>query len=298
MSDVLIGYEPTDQGRDALALGRIFSEAVGARPLIATALPHLATEAGKKNLETSLKVARARFAPGEAASQAISAQSPAKGLADLAGRMNVALIVVGSRHRGPLGKICLGSTADGLLRCSPVPVAVAPRGFAERPARWMMRLAVAYDGSAESTRALETGIELAGRMHGSVSILHVVEPLPVGFSGVAAVLAVADDNLDEAERGRRLLDHGIGGVPAGVPVEGRLLDGSRSDEIHEAAREFDLLLLGSRGHGPLLRTALGSVSAPIVREAPCPILVLPRGAAVSDLGVPSSAAVMKTSTQT
>ena len=73
----------------------------------------------------------------------------------------------------------------------------------------------------------------------------------------------------------RVLDDGLAKVPPGVPADGELLVGPVAEMIAEAAKDFDLLLLGSRGRGPLLRTLLGSVSGPIARNAPCPVLVLP-----------------------
>ena len=38
-----------------------------------------------------------------------------------------------------------------------------------------------------------------------------------------------------------------------------------------------LLVVGSRGYGPLRRVLLGSVSTELVRSAPCPLIVTPRG---------------------
>jgi hypothetical protein len=40
---------------------------------------------------------------------------------------------------------------------------------------------------------------------------------------------------------------------------------------------IDLLVVGSRSYGPVLRTMLGSVTAELTRSAPCPLLVFPRG---------------------
>jgi nucleotide-binding universal stress UspA family protein len=40
----------------------------------------------------------------------------------------------------------------------------------------------------------------------------------------------------------------------------------------------DLLVLGSRGFGPVMRLLIGSVSSRVIREAPCPVLVVPRPA--------------------
>ena len=42
---------------------------------------------------------------------------------------------------------------------------------------------------------------------------------------------------------------------------------------------IDLMLVGSRGYGPMGRVLLGSVSSQLMHAAPCPVIVVPRGAA-------------------
>jgi nucleotide-binding universal stress UspA family protein len=46
--------------------------------------------------------------------------------------------------------------------------------------------------------------------------------------------------------------------------------------IEDAGTGVDLLVLGSRGFGPVMRLLVGSVSSRVIREAPCPVLVVPR----------------------
>jgi nucleotide-binding universal stress UspA family protein len=72
-------------------------------------------------------------------------------------------------------------------------------------------------------------------------------------------------------------------VPADLVAQGRLLYGFAAEALEDAAKKADLLVLGSRGRGPLMRTALGSVSGPLARRAPCPILVIPRGGMAGSL---------------
>jgi nucleotide-binding universal stress UspA family protein len=57
--------------------------------------------------------------------------------------------------------------------------------------------------------------------------------------------------------------------------------GDAAAELAEAARERQapLLMLGSRGHGPLRAAMLGSVSAAAIRLAPCPVVIVPPEAA-------------------
>ena len=73
--------------------------------------------------------------------------------------------------------------------------------------------------------------------------------------GLAAVLA-------------ELGDIATGDLPVGDPAR----------ELADAAQDLDLLVTGSRGYGPLRRLMLGSTSTKLVHEAPCPVLVLTRGA--------------------
>jgi nucleotide-binding universal stress UspA family protein len=56
-------------------------------------------------------------------------------------------------------------------------------------------------------------------------------------------------------------------IERGDPVE-KLLE--------DAEMGVDLLVLGSRGFGPVMRLLIGSVSSRVIRRAPCPVLVVPR----------------------
>ena len=40
------------------------------------------------------------------------------------------------------------------------------------------------------------------------------------------------------------------------------------------------MVVGSRGYGPLKAVLLGGVSGQLIRSAACPVIVVPRGAAV------------------
>jgi len=59
---------------------------------------------------------------------------------------------------------------------------------------------------------------------------------------------------------------------------GDLPSGDPARELADAAHDLDLLVTGSRGYGPVRRLMLGSTSTKLVHEAPCPVLVLTRGA--------------------
>jgi nucleotide-binding universal stress UspA family protein len=82
----------------------------------------------------------------------------------------------------------------------------------------------------------------------------------------------ARDRLELAVRGA------VSGVFAPLTVSGRVVDGYADDELARLSGEVDLLVCGSRGHGPIGSVMLGSVSAGVLRKARCPLLIVPRGA--------------------
>lgn len=59
-------------------------------------------------------------------------------------------------------------------------------------------------------------------------------------------------------------------------VEGHVAVGTPGGELVSLGDELDLLVVGSRGHGPLRRLILGSTSLQLTREARCPLVIVPR----------------------
>ena len=101
---------------------------------------------------------------------------PARGLHDRAVAERADLIVVGSSHHGPVGRVLLGSVGERLLSGAPCAVAIAPRGHAARDSHEVRRVAVAFDGSREAQLALRTGHELARMTEAGLHVLMVIEP--------------------------------------------------------------------------------------------------------------------------
>ena len=81
----------------------------------------------------------------------------------------------------------------------------------------------------------------------------------------------------------RVYEDAAGRVADGVATEPLLLHGEPADALAEAASDLDLLVLGSRGYGPVKGTVLGSVSARVMAAAACPVMVVPRGAGPTPL---------------
>ena len=76
------------------------------------------------------------------------------------------------------------------------------------------------------------------------------------------------------------LEEAAARLPDEVRVESVLREGEPADQIVEAIREgIDLMAMGSRNYGPLRRVVVGSTAIELIQRAPCPIIVVPRGAA-------------------
>ncbi|HEX6602785.1 MAG TPA: universal stress protein, partial [Solirubrobacterales bacterium] len=230
--------------------------------------------AGEEPDETRALFAEAREKlPGiEVETQAYEGGSPAGILTRIAEREDFDAIVIGSPHRGALGRVMIGSVASSLLNGAPADVAVAPRGYAASEHEAPRTIAVGYDGAPESRVALRHAEAIAHRSNAKLEILTVVRPpivTPVMVPGISA-----QPSPPEPER---MLGEALESVDSLLPAECARLDGDPARELVEACEEgVDLLVVGSRGYGPIARVLLGSVSREVTRKASCPVLVAKR----------------------
>ena len=136
-----------------------------------------------------------------------------------------------------------------------------------------MRVLIAFDGS----RQAETAVALARALRWpSGTALRVVQVLaPLTLSSAAAAEALT--RLDEAARAA-LGDSASALARDGLTIDHEVLHGDAVDAlVSDAGRwKADLVVSGSRGHGPIATTLLGSVALALTEHAPCPVLVARR----------------------
>lgn len=290
---IIIGYDPEHDGDDALSLGSVMSALLGAKPTVAVVTHWHQHLLDREPLEQAIEAEIAQ--PRARASEVLAGldpdvlgfpwRSPGAVLHDLAVAEKAGLIVIGSEHRGPMGQLMVGSVGESLLQGAPCAVAVAPRGFAEREETHVLRICVAFDGSAEAWSALETAIGLAERVHGALTVITVAE-FPTHGSATSESILTGDEFRDfEREEKQRILDLALKRLPSGLAGEGRLMTGDVGELLAQASGDFDLMVTGSRGYGPLRRTLLGNATRKLMRTAACPVIVLPRASGTDPLGV-------------
>ncbi len=288
---VVVAFDETSSGADALALGRVFCEVLAAKPILATVVRFpqylrdvadldavLESKAGER-----MRLAADQFKGLEPEVRGLIDESPGRALSELIEEEAPLLAVVGPTHRGAVGHLVPGTTAASLLQGAPCAVAVAPEDYAERPGHRLLRVGVALDHGDEARWALHAGVSLASRAHASLSLLTVSPPLGRGYAAVYAALsagAYAEAIDREAES---VLTRAASQIPASIPFDRRRLTGAVPATLAAATKDLDLLVIGSRGYGPLRRVLLGGVSAPIIEQARCPVLVIPRGAGADPL---------------
>jgi nucleotide-binding universal stress UspA family protein len=286
---IVIGFDGTDSGEDALALGMLLARATRAVPLVAVVHPQeYPIGVGRVDAEwvafmheqAEQLLGRARRLLGEDAVadyREVSAPSESRGLHELAEQERAGLVVVGSSHRAPLGRTWPGSTGDRLLQGSACPVAVAPRGLRERPPEGLGTIAVAFLDTPEAHRALEVAVELAERVGARLRLVSVM-PRPA-----EVLMPVVGRDAEEAfvastrELFQRALDQAVARVGDQVEAAAELLEGDVVDSLATLdRRDADLLVCGSRGYGPVRRVLLGGVSSRLLRRSALPLLVVPR----------------------
>ena len=137
--------------------------------------------------------------------------------------------------------------------------------------RWNAILAPT-DFSERSQRALEAATYLAGQCGGKITLLHLVQ-LPASGAietelAVDAIVNSACASLNEIARQipKALIDEKL----VRLDLRGTLR------EIVETARNIsaDLIVIATHGHAPFRRAWMGSMAEALVRQAPCPVLVV------------------------
>jgi nucleotide-binding universal stress UspA family protein len=164
----------------------------------------------------------------------------------------------------------------GEVSRSPEPGGPAPASASATPQNGRRRIAtvmLATDFSAASASATETAFDLAASLGATLLAVSVIDPGSLRLPG-GRFHARVDQVREERER---VAQHLVGqGRHAGVPVRFLVWEGDPGESVVEAATAegADLIVLGSHGRGGVGRFLIGSVSDHVIRNAPCPVLVV------------------------
>lgn len=193
---------------------------------------------------------------------------------DLSGVLPAArLLVVGGRSASGRRAFTLASVSRRLLQGLDCPVLVVPgnrsgRAAAGRPGTTDAPVLAGVRDDDLAAPVLSAAAREAARRGGALHVLHAYSRRP--GEGEDAALTRADRLCaDLVERT---------GLPAGLPVERLVTPDPPAAALLRRCAEASLLVVGSRGPLALAGLALESVSATVLHDAPCPVLVVPRDA--------------------
>lgn len=269
----VIGVDDGTRAQDAITLAKLLApngelalaHVHGGDPRMRTVDPQrgVAERADAKEL---LERVRSEAAI-EAELLSVGSLSVGRGLHKIVDHRGADLLVLGSNRHSMFGRITLSDHLGQAIDGASCPVAVAPGGYADR-AGGLSTIGVGYDGLAESEHALALGRQLAADSGAKLSAFQVV-----GF--------VYDDRASRATV-ERAIARAQERLAALGGVEAHAAFGNNAEELALYGSTVDLLIVGSRGYGPLGRLVHGSTSRRLAHIARGALLVLTRSASRDD----------------
>ncbi|MBT0566811.1 universal stress protein [Williamsia sp. CHRR-6] len=283
---ITVGYKATPSGEDGVALAVAIAECTGAAiDLVCIVRMEEPDGVPGRAAYQDLLVQRATSWLADGAAHvpagiaverhAIVAESFTEGLLDFAVSSGAGLIVVGGTRDSIFGRHALGTVSSELLHCSPLPVALAPRGYAERAAVPLTTITVAVPESARADNPLPFSLALAEQASLSLRLVSLVsldddEDIDAETSAQtrARHIAAANAVLAQAQRS-------VTTVPS---IDATVADGDTLEDALETLRwgEGDVVAVGSARLAAPERIFLGSTAARILRSTTAPIVVVPK----------------------
>jgi nucleotide-binding universal stress UspA family protein len=141
----------------------------------------------------------------------------------------------------------------------------------------MPGIIVGVDGSGHSQRALEWAMKEAAVRHVPLTVL-TVHPSIVGYFGGVVTTPQDVEQTEQVQvavraEADKVLAALEGPHPESVTI--RAVHGFPVEELINASKEADLVVLGSRGVGGFTRMMLGSTAGQVVQHAHCPVTIVP-----------------------
>lgn len=272
-SNIVVGVDGHGGGRDAAALGALLggeqAELALVNVYITDPVPSRASspafELATEEEERELLARESELCGRPVEALGTAATSVGAGLERIADERAADLIVVGSCHRGVVGRVLTGDDAASVLHHARRSLAIAPTGYrAERPQ--LQSIGVAYDGSAESEVALSCAQSLAKAHEADVIARCIVSPHVMTTPGPGG--GYMEDSQD-------LIAHTRAELRTLEDAQLEIVVGSPGPDLTAFSEQVDVLVCGSRHNSFLRRVVLGSTSGHLAHHADCPLIVTP-----------------------
>lgn len=281
---VVIGVDGSERSHDAVRWGGAWAAALGTDVTVLHAwempvgsvrgmgydvgVVEQARESGHEILDAAAAVLTQAH-PSVTGQTALVPGGPVQAL--LGASADARALVIGTRGRGALASLILGSTSDAVAARADCPVILVPEG-----AGWVEqgRVLLTSDGSEDAAAATAYAFALAAHRRVRLEVLVSVEqPTHLGTDA----LYLPPDMPEMLEAAREAVDRSLQGCRDGhpdVPVEVTALAGPLDDAVAERSGTACLVVTGSRGHGAALGLLTRSASRQAISAAACPVAVV------------------------
>jgi len=142
------------------------------------------------------------------------------------------------------------------------------------------KIVVGVDGSPHAAAALKWAAEEAALRSAQLEVVHAWTFVPVATPADSGLVPMAwTDNVELLDVTRQAAEDAAAAQVEAVlgPDHGAsisVVESGPAEALIAAAADADLLVVGSRGRGNLAAALLGSTSAKVADEAPCPVVVV------------------------
>lgn len=134
------------------------------------------------------------------------------------------------------------------------------------------RIVVGIDGSPGAAKALTWAVEEAER---TGATLEVVSVWHTPYVDAYAYTTAAIDPTELEASAQEVVDDAVEQYRDRVKIQTRVVCGAAASVLLDAAKNADLLVVGSRGRGGFAGLLLGSVSQQVSHHASCPVVIVP-----------------------
>lgn len=280
-----VGYLATSTGDDgvalASALAKTFDADVDVVLVVRQELPdghpgraeyqRLLIERGEEWISRAIDRLTANSV--SASSNVLVGESFTESLVGFAEQKDSDLIVVGGARDGFFGGHTIGPVTGALLHSSPIPVALAPRGYAEDPDETFAAVTAAVPTRPGDDNPLPFAITLASAANLAIRMLSLVSAENLAEADSAREVrrlqvTAAQENLEVAARA----------LPDAPEIKSLVADGMTLESALKKLRwdDGDLLVVGSSRFAAPRRIFLGSTAARILAGVDVPVIVVPK----------------------
>lgn len=137
------------------------------------------------------------------------------------------------------------------------------------------RILVPVDGSDNSYRALDAALLLSEKLGAEVTVIHVIEDIPVSYVVSEKLLR---EIVDAYKRENQLILSKCSEIATkkGLVINTKLLQGNPGSTILDYCEKekYDIIIMGSRGMGKFKELVLGSVSNKVLHHSSCPVMII------------------------